>query len=183
MEPFWAQRLSRQGAERTGPFGLGTRSLAAGGRTQTRLVPSPPTAREAPVWEVETHHSPPTQFHFLFVPSFPPTEFSLKRGRAAGVSCPAPARLGACPAGVAPWRALQTRRSGSTGCGPCIDPGPGAPSWAPGAAGDSGPPPRGHAERVPGASGRPAVRPEGLEKPVWPARLARSGAERGGRAA
>lgn len=46
--------------------------------------------------------APPPSFTFSLFPSSLPTEFSLKRVRGAGVSDPAPARFGACPAGLAP---------------------------------------------------------------------------------
>lgn len=125
---------------------------------RTGLAPPPPTAREAQVWEAETRRSPPTQFHFLFVPSFPSHgvlfEASPRCGRVR--SRPRAARGARCvPLGVAPWRASQSRRSGFQRARPLRRPRPGAPSWAPGAASDSGPPPRGHAEQLPGPRADP----------------------------
>jgi hypothetical protein len=58
---------------RQGPLdcGQGPWYMAQGPRTQDWARPAPSERREAQVWEAETRRSPPTQFHFLFVPSFP----------------------------------------------------------------------------------------------------------------
>lgn len=130
--------------------------MAQGPRTGLAPPLQPPERPRSGKQKLAT--APPPSFTFSLFPPSPPTEFSLKRVRGAGVSVPAPAPpvgLGACPAGVAPWRASQSRRSGFQRARPLRRPRPGAPSWAPGAAGDSGPPPRGHAEQLPGPRADP----------------------------
>lgn len=104
-------------------WGRGPRWLAEGPRLGSRRA-APLTAREAQVWEAETHRSPPTQFHFLFVPSLPSHGVLFEASPRCGRVRSRPREARCVPGRRGPLGELcKSGAPGSSGCGPCTDPG------------------------------------------------------------